>query len=255
MSKDSITDPDSEKALGGFEIVSEDFASGSEILFGEDSDTGVFPEIVSDSFSLETPAERSTNAIVESIIEDANSKKHSNKGDKNKAQRKALADSMKRARNESGEDDVIEIATVSGGSEDFVIIGEKSRISKNFGKIARFTYSTIIIVLLVVVGYNIILYRAVHEPVVGSKFFINGWSIVDRVYQPNMNEIKAGDVLIIVEGGSIESFLTISNYKEYTYESREGSILQVTDANGKETKIQSVDVSFISRPEVASENS
>lgn len=132
--------------------------------------------------------------------------------------------------------------------EDFVILNNKiSKLSPLF-KTLKIIFALLITVCLAIIAFFCISFRLVPGTIKGGNFNIGPYSVVSRNYSPNIDELQQGDV-IISKNNDMEFLPVVVNFDLYTYESRNGYILNCKNENGESVQIQSVDVSYIIKGE------
>lgn len=141
-----------------------------------------------------------------------------------------------------------EFITIIGNvdDEDFEIIESKSNFFKVFLKILKIFLLTIFTCLLTLIFLFLSLYKIIPENISSAFIRYNGYSVISNNYQPNLKELKSGDIIYINESINISPF--IYNYKKLIFDYRKPNnphILYCHDEYGNEIKILSTEIDYI----------
>lgn len=130
--------------------------------------------------------------------------------------------------------------------EDFVIVGEKNNKFKKFLNHIKIIFVIALLISLTVFIYLSMSFKIITKNVMGSDYSIKSINFISRNYQPNLDELKVGDILIC-EYPKLKWSPIVLNYKEYKYKNRNFGRIFVTDSEGKVREIEAVDISYIRR--------
>ena len=132
-------------------------------------------------------------------------------------------------------------------TNEFLILEEKSNIGKVILKILSIIFFVFLVCLSVAITYFCLSFKIIPESVRGSDLDVElkgkTYSIISKNHQPNLDELKIGDILVVVEEDSALPILL--NYTELTFYSRNGVVLYCKDDKGADRKITTTEVKYV----------
>lgn len=140
------------------------------------------------------------------------------------------------------------MVTLDGGlpMEDVVILDNEknarhSRIMRGF-KLALMVVLLVFATSCVYFGMS---YKMIDADVKGTETTFENFSVISRFYQPNTEELKGGETLIISK--TPDWCPIVYSYETYTYLGRHGGIIYALNAEGLQTKLEQMEISYIMR--------
>lgn len=128
-------------------------------------------------------------------------------------------------------------------TDEFVIIENNKGRFKRFFVVLKFFLFTSLIIMSSSLLLFCSLFKVMNLDVKAATWKIYNYNIVSKNYKPNLDEIKSGDIIYIDKTPAWSPY--IYEYEKLIYNTRNGKILFCSYENGKQVKIQSVDVTYI----------
>lgn len=150
----------------------------------------------------------------------------------------------KRFKSSNKKDD---FAVLSDGTAEssFVIIENKTAGVSGKIKVALKTIALVILFITLSVGvYFCLQYKMIPEKIAGYNWYSHGISIISNDYQPNIDELQQGDVIICLNDKT-EWIPFQFTYNRFEYKDRNGALIFVEDKGGDNHTIESVDIDYI----------
>lgn len=145
-------------------------------------------------------------------------------------------------------DDYVKLET-DAFSDDFVILDNKESKWKIFKTSFKAFFATLFLILLTVAIYFCMTYRIYPGSayIKGADYHFDYFTIVSRNHQPNLDDIKEGDLLVYSEEQNSASDYSpvIVSYKIGEFRNRNGAVIWIKDNKVDKKSIDSVNVKYV----------
>lgn len=147
----------------------------------------------------------------------------------------------------NGKNDFIKLyVSMDGSSEDdFIIVGDKSNKLSGIGSVLKVSFIVVFSILLTILIAFSLLFKIVPANVKGGDMYINNkYSIVSRDHQPNLDELKVNDV-VLLEDENLSWMPITYSFNLYVCKNRKGNFIYVNDLDGNEKKIEYSEIDYV----------
>lgn len=135
-------------------------------------------------------------------------------------------------------------------TNDFEIIQDKKNFLGVFLNILKIVFACIVITLGIFCIYFSLSFKIIKENVRGADYIFNiknsTYSILSKNHTPNLDELKIGDNLVIIESENRSKYNPfITKYTKIEYTSRNGVQIYGTDPSGATRKFASSEIIYV----------